>query len=116
MGDESRHPSPIDDLVGACERIISFTAECTEGDFHRSDLIWSAVAFQIIVLGEAAKRLNPEIRERYPEIPWKDMIGMRDILSHKYDRIDLDEIWATVQHDVPELLAGLRYIQAALRG
>ncbi len=110
MGDEPR-PSPADDLVDACERIVSFSSGYSEADFYQNVLVWSAVAYQIIVLGEAAKRLNPEIRERHPDIPWKDIIGMRDILSHQYDKINLQEIWDTLQRDVPRLLIGLRAIR-----
>lgn len=89
MGDEPLRPSGIDDLIAACERIAAFTEGCTQPQFYRSALVWSAVAYQIIVLGEAAKRLNPDVRERFSTVPWKDMIGMRDILSHKYETIDL---------------------------
>jgi hypothetical protein len=64
---------------------------------------------------EAAKRLDPAVRERYLNIHWKAMIGMRDILSHQYDTINLKEIWDTIQRDVPGLLAELREIQSALR-
>jgi uncharacterized protein with HEPN domain len=115
MGDEPLRPSGVADLIAACERIVAFTEGCTQPQFYRSALVWSAVAYQIIVLGEAAKRLNTEVRERFSAVPWKDMIGMRDILSHKYETIDLEELWDTVQGDVPRLLATLREIQLALR-
>lgn len=115
MADEPRRPSPVDDLIGACEKIAVFADSCTENQFYQDALVWSAVAYQMIVLGEAAKRLDPEVRGRYMNIPWKDMIGMRDILSHKYDTIDLEEIWDTVQRDIPVLSAGLRDIQSAFR-
>jgi uncharacterized protein with HEPN domain len=115
MGDGLRRPSPIDGLIGACENMAAFVDGYTENRFYRTTLVWSAVAFQMIVLGEAAKQLGQEVRERYPDIPWKDIIGMRDILSHKYDTIDLEEIWGTVHEDIPRLLANLREIESALR-
>jgi uncharacterized protein with HEPN domain len=115
MGDEPRRPSPVDDLIKACERIAAFAGGYTEDRFYRSALVWSAVAYQIIVLGEAAKRLDPAVRERYLNIHWKAMVGMRDILSHQYDTINLKEIWDTIQRDIPGLLADLREIQAAWR-
>ncbi len=56
-------------------------------------------------MGEATKRLSSEFRAQYPEIPWKDIAGMRDILAHQYDRVNLNTLWDVVQTDVPELLA-----------
>ena len=106
--------SPLDDLIGACEKIEAFADGCTEQEFRKRALIWSAVAYQMIVLGEASKRLDQEIRARFANITWKDVIGMRDILSHKYDTIDLEELWDTVQRDIPKLWADLREIQSAL--
>ena len=115
MDDEPRAPSPAEDLMAACEKTAAFTHGYAEDEFCQDALVWSAVAYQIIVLGEAAKRLAPEIRERYAHNPWKEIIGMRDILSHKYDTINLGELWQTVRGEVPTLLDGLRAIQSALR-
>lgn len=63
-----------------------------------------AVVPRIEVLGEASKRLSKTFRDAHPEIPWKSMIGMRNVLIHDYHRIMLDEVWQVATHDVPELL------------
>ena len=65
----------------------------------------SAILYQVIVMGEATKRLSPEFRAQHPEIPWKDIAGMRDILAHQYDRVNLNTLWDVIQSDIPELLA-----------
>ena len=67
----------------------------------------SALAFERVleVLGEAAKRLPLELRERYPGVPWKLVAGMRDRVSHGYDAVDYQTLWDAVQQDVPSLLA-----------
>jgi uncharacterized protein with HEPN domain len=57
------------------------------------------------VLGEAVKRLPPELCERYPAVPWKLITGMRDRVSHGYDAIDYTTLWDTVRDDVPGVLA-----------
>jgi uncharacterized protein with HEPN domain len=57
------------------------------------------------VLGEAVKRLPPELCQRYPAVEWKLIAGMRDRVSHGYDAIDYQTLWDTVQEDVPPLLA-----------
>ena len=57
----------------------------------------------IEIIGEATKRLPISFRERYPAIPWKDMAGMRDIIIHSYDNINLRIVWDVVQDDIPRI-------------
>ena len=67
----------------------------------------SAVLHQLMVIGEAVKRLSPEFRERHGSIPWSAIAGMRDHLIHGYDLVDLKEVWKTATADVPSLLTAL---------
>jgi len=69
----------------------------------------------MIVLGEAAKRLSAETRERNRDVQWKYVVGMRDILSHQYNTINLGEVWRTARGDVPQLLVQLAEIQNNIR-
>ena len=63
---------------------------------------------QILVLGEAAKRLSSEFRASHPEVPWSNIAGMRDKLIHAYEAVDYDEVWSTATRDIPELLEWVR--------
>ena len=67
----------------------------------------SAILYQLTVLGEAIKRLSREFRQQHPDIEWKAIAGMRDKVTHQYDRVDLDVVWETVQRDIPEFLEKL---------
>jgi uncharacterized protein with HEPN domain len=66
------------------------------------------------LLGECARRISPTTRQAYPAILWQDIIGMRNIIAHEYGKIDLDEIWRTMQSDAPQLMLALEGIVASL--
>jgi uncharacterized protein with HEPN domain len=67
----------------------------------------AAVLHELLVIGEAVRRLSDEFRQAHPEIAWKAMIGMRNRLIHGYDVVDFTEVWKTVRVDIPPLLAFL---------
>jgi len=93
------------DIAGAATHILSFVAGLTTEDFLKDDKTLSAVLHQLLVLGEATKRLSVEFRTEHSEIQWRLMAGMRDILIHAYDTVDLDEVWKTATKDMPDLLS-----------
>jgi uncharacterized protein with HEPN domain len=62
---------------------------------------------QLLIIGEAVKRLSTEFRQSHPHIRWTPMAGMRDVLIHAYDTVDLDEVWRTVTVEVPTLIDNL---------
>jgi uncharacterized protein with HEPN domain len=62
-----------------------------------------AILRRIMIIGEATKRLSPMFREEHSSIPWKEIAGMRDILSHKYDEVDLQEVWTVIKVNLPTL-------------
>ena len=79
-------------------------------DFLRSHPRQDGVIRQIEVIGEAVKKLSPELKGRHPEIPWKDVAGMRDKLIHDYFGLDLDAVWDTIEKDIPWLKDKIRAI------
>jgi uncharacterized protein with HEPN domain len=62
-----------------------------------------AVIRRLELIGEAANRLTEEFRSHYPEIPWSAIVGLRNVLIHEYDTIDLDRVWETIAKNIPEL-------------
>lgn len=93
------------DILNAIRRIQSFAVNLTKDDFRDNEEKQSAILYQIIVMGEAAKRLSPEIRATTSHVPWKEIAGMRDILAHQYDRININTLWDVIQRDIVELEA-----------
>lgn len=69
-----------------------------------------ALLHLVSILGEAAARVSAAARSRYPEIAWRDIVGMRSMLIHGYDVVDFDILWKTVEDDIPALITSLESI------
>jgi uncharacterized protein with HEPN domain len=95
------------DIVQAAHLVSAFKEGMDKAAFGKDLKTQSAVLHQLMVIGEAVKRLSPEFREDRKEIPWSAIAGMRDHLIHGYDMVDMEEVWRTATVDVPSLLAAL---------
>ena len=99
-----RDEASLLDIFKAGQRIIEFAQGLSRTDLETDAMRLSAILYQIQIVGEATKRLSIEFRERHSDIPWSQAAGMRDIIAHQYDRLDLDVVWTVIQRSVPELL------------
>lgn len=100
----------LEDILEAIANIQSYTDGMTFEGFAEDRKTVHAVAFEIGVIGEAAGRIPPELRERYPEIPWRMMQEIRNVIFHEYFRIDETVLWETVEHNLPPLVPRLQEI------
>ena len=91
------------DIAESIEDVQVFVRGYSFDDFNRDKKTIYAVVRAIEVIGEAAKNIPEFIKSKYPNIPWKDMAGMRDKLIHAYFGVDLEVLWKTVQQDLPLL-------------
>lgn len=93
----------VEDIMDAVSKVEKFTRDMEYEDFVRDDKTIFAVIRALEIIGEAVKRLSPSVKNRYPAIPWKDIAGMRDKLTHEYFGVNLKMIWDTVKQDIPAL-------------
>ena len=101
----SRDSASLLDIVKAGQLILQFAQELNREQLELDVLRRSAILYQIAIMGEATKRLSREFRQQHPEVPWDDVAGMRDIIAHQYDRLDLNIVWQVIQRNIPELLS-----------
>jgi len=89
----------------AMEKIVKYLNKRTKEEFMQDEILQDAVIRQLEIVGEATKRLSFELVLKHPEIPWKGMAGLRDVLIHAYAKVDLENIWRVSTQDVPDTLA-----------
>ena len=87
----SRDYDSLLDIYQAGQRVISYAEGLSQSELEADGMRVSAILYQVLIIGEATKRLSRELRDQHPEIPWNSMAGMRDILAHHYDEIDFDQ-------------------------
>ena len=100
----------INDLVESCSDILDFTSDMSYEDFSADKKTVNAVIRCLEVIGEATKNLPIPFRLEYPDIPWKQMAGMRDKLIHEYFGVDKEMVWQVVEKHIPPLLLLLKEI------
>ncbi len=100
-------------MLDAAREAVSFGRGRSRADLNRNRLLTLGLLKCIEILGEAAARIGPETQSRHPQIPWVDIVGMRNRLIHVYFDIDLDLVWDTVTKDRPPLIAELERILGA---
>lgn len=90
-------------IMDAILRIEEYTKGITRENFMDNNLIQAGVIREMEIIGEATKKLDIEFKEKYQDIPWRRMAGMRDKLIHDYFGVDIEAVWVTVKEDIPVL-------------
>jgi len=93
----------LNDIKNAIISIESFVEGMNFEQFINDDKTSSAVIRKFEIIGEATKNIPENIREKYSQIPWKEIAGMRDKLIHAYSEVDLKLVWMTIKQRIPEL-------------
>ena len=99
--------APLLDILLAINQALEFIQGYDAARFHADKRTRWAVYSQIVVIGEASRRISREFQRDHPDIPWADIIGMRHRLVHGYDDIRWDRVWDAVVDDLPKLKAAI---------
>ncbi|MBC6422314.1 MAG: DUF86 domain-containing protein [Hormoscilla sp. SP5CHS1] len=80
------------DIAKAARKVLAFKQGFKKAAFLEDEKTQSAIVYQLLIVGEAVKRLSQDLRNQHSEIPWSDIAGMRDKLIHDYDNVDLEAV------------------------
>jgi uncharacterized protein with HEPN domain len=95
------------DMLQSAEMAIGYIAGRTLEDFTTDSLFQDAVIRRCLIIGEASRRISEETKQSLPNIPWKEINGMRNRLVHEYDELNITIVWDTVVNSLPNLVIEL---------
>ena len=108
-----RDQTRFQDMLNKARRARKFLHGRTRTELETDDLLAYAVVRAIEIVGEAGTQVTAETRKQYPQLPWRNIIGMRNRIIHDYGAIDLNIVWEVVNRNLPELITQLEQILPA---
>ncbi len=93
----------LKDILDSSEKIENYVDALSYEEFELDEKTIDAVIRNFEIIGEASRNIFKDLRDKYPEVPWGNMISMRNILSHEYYRVGLNVVWDTIKEDIPKL-------------
>ncbi|MGB3492908.1 MAG: DUF86 domain-containing protein [Elainellaceae cyanobacterium] len=104
----------IQDILNAIDSIQNRTVDLNFDEFCQNETLIKAVLYDLIIIGEAAINIPADIQALAPELPWRLMGDMRNIVAHEYFQVNLRVTWSTTQNNLPPLVNPLEQLQATL--
>ncbi len=105
----------IEHIISCLQKILYYIEDLDQDKFVKNTMVQDAVIRQFEVIGEATKRLSTDLRLQYPDIPWRQMAGMRDKLIHDYIDVDLNTVWLSAKYEAIELLIAVEEVQKSFK-
>ena len=102
----------LTDMIDYADKASNFLHGISLKSFKANEEKALAVIRSLEVIGEAARKIPKPVRDKYPQVPWAEITGMRDKLIHDYFGVSLDVVWLTVKNDLPEMSKALRIMMA----
>jgi len=100
----------LQDMWESILAIEEYAESLSEDEFYSNRQAQDAIVRRLEIIGEAVKNIDENFRNKYPQIPWKKIAGMRDIIAHEYFGVKLDRVWDVVRKDLSELKEKIRTV------
>jgi uncharacterized protein with HEPN domain len=101
----------LQDIIDSGSKVIRHTEQVSYEEFVSNEILYDAVIRNLEIIGEAAKKIPEDIRRQYPEVDWRAVAGLRDVLAHAYFSIDNETLWDVIVNKLPTLLNIAQRIQ-----
>ena len=95
-------------MIDAAEEALSFVTDSSETEFSENRMLILSVIKEIEIIGEAAAKISEGTKSEYSDIPWQDIVGMRNRLIHGYFDVDITLVWNTIKNNLPSLIKSLK--------
>lgn len=106
----------VQDILEAITKVGRYVENMTLVQFRQNELVIDAVIRNFEIIGEASKNIPLSVRRSYPDIPWNEMSGMRNVLIHEYFGVDISTVWHTTKQNLPTLQKQLQIILREVKG
>ena|SRR3990172_8497191 len=106
----SRDDTYLVDILESAKIALDYVFDKSWDEFYEDIQCQDAVVRRIEIIGEAARRVSQETRDKHPQIPWREMTSMRNLVIHEYDVVDINQVWDTVLNKIPPLIEELSKI------
>ena len=106
----------IEDMLDSIDLIVKYTGNLSMKQFEEDTLIQDAVCRRLEIIGESAKNIPADMREKFSDIPWRDIAGLRDVISHAYFNVVVSRIWNVIENDLPELKEKVSKVKIVMAG
>jgi uncharacterized protein with HEPN domain len=100
----------VQDILDSITAIQLRTSQMSFANFERDEAIVKFVLYDFIIIGEAASNVPTEIQSRFPQIPWRLMSDMRNVVAHEYFQVNVERVWGTIQEDLSPLISQLEQL------
>ncbi|HEY5824092.1 MAG TPA: DUF86 domain-containing protein [Cyclobacteriaceae bacterium] len=114
MNEKREYNFFIDDIIDSIQKIELYAHGLSFDDFEKNIEKQDAIIRRMEIIGEAVKNIPPNIRMQFPQIPWKQIAGLRDIITHNYSNLSSIRIWKIINQDIPELKTQMIYLKTSL--
>ncbi len=107
---KDRNQTYIEDIIECIEIIEEYTSLKTIDEFSDNQLLQDGVIRRLEIIGEAVKKIDPALKAKYPDVKWREIAGMRDVLIHDYFGVNVKRVWKVVESELDSLKSNLKKI------